>query len=349
MVDSHSAIWLILISTSGETHQRATMNRQEVFGYAVLTTLINLVLMLVKIVTGVFGNSYALIADGIESASDILVSLITWIGFGLSLQPADENHPYGHGRIESLAGMFSGAALLTAAGIIAWQSIREILTPHHSPAWFTLPVLLAVVATKEVLARRIAGLSKQTDSLALEGDAWHHRSDAITSAAAAIGISIALIGGAEFAAADDWGALIACVIIFYNGGRIISRSFHENIDGRIDAGIEADIRRFSTQVAGICAIEKCRVRKSGTFYFAEVHVQVDPHCSVTVGHEISHQFKELVTKEMPTLQDMVIHMEPYATMAQPMVMDDRPATGVKAGDTAQTSPPLGIAGWRKPE
>lgn len=292
------------------------MERQDVFGYALLTALINLVLMLVKIVTGVFGNSYALIADGIESASDILVSLITWIGFGLSLQPADENHPYGHGRIESLAGMFSGLALLAAAGIIVFQSIREILTPHHSPEWFTLPVLLAVVATKEILARRISGLSKQSDSRALEGDAWHHRSDAITSAAVAIGISIALIGGPEFAAADDWGALIACAVIIFNSGRIISRSFHENIDGRIDIGVEKDIRRFSAEVKGICAIEKCRVRKSGAIFFAEVHVQVDPDCTVTVGHAIAHRFKEHVTKEMPALKDIVIHIEPYTKVAE---------------------------------
>lgn len=292
------------------------MQRHEVFGYALLTTLINLVLMLVKIVTGVFGNSYALIADGIESASDIVVSLVSWIGFGLSLQPADENHPYGHGRIESLAGIFSGFALLAAAGVIAFQSIGEILTPHHSPEWFTLPVLLAVVATKEILARRISSLSKQSDSRALEGDAWHHRSDAMTSGAAAIGISIALIGGEEYAAADDWGALIACAIILFNGGRIISRSFHENIDGRIDTGIDADIRRHSTEVEGICIIEKCRVRKSGTFYFAEVHVQVDPHCSVAVGHEIAHQFKELVMNQMATVKDIVIHVEPYNPKAE---------------------------------
>lgn len=145
------------------------MEQEGVFGYAVLTTLVNLLLMLVKIVTGVVGNSYALIADGIESASDILVSLITWIGFGLSLRPPDEKHPFGHGKIESLAGMFSGLALLAAAGLISFHSIREILTPHHGPEWFTLPVLLAVVATKEILARRISDISKQSNSTALEG------------------------------------------------------------------------------------------------------------------------------------------------------------------------------------
>lgn len=288
------------------------MEKKEILGYAILTTLINLILMIVKIVTGMVGNSYALIADGIESASDILVSLITWIGFSLSLRPADQNHPYGHGKIESLAGMFSGMALLAAAVVIGFQSIQEILTPHHSPKWFTLPVLLAVVATKEILARRISRLSEQSDSRALEGDAWHHRADAMTSAATAIGITVALIGGSQYAAADDWAALAACGIIVFNGCRIIQRSFHENIDGRIDGQINEDIRNFSSDVEGVYAIEKCLIRKSGIFYFAEVHLQVDPHCSVTIGHTIAHQFKERVILHIPAIRDIVIHVEPYS-------------------------------------
>lgn len=288
------------------------MEQRDAFGYALLATLINVILMIVKIVTGIVGNSYALIADGIESASDILVTLVTWLGFCLSLRPPDEGHPFGHGRIESLAGMFSGMALLGAAALIAFNSIREILTPHHSPEWYTLPVLIAVVITKELLARRISTLSEQTDSRALEGDAWHHRSDAMTSAAAGIGITIALIGGPQYAAADDWAALIACSIIVFNGLRIISRSFHENIDGRIDPEIESAIRSGSTQVEGVRKIEKCRVRKSGVFYFAEVHVQVDPHCSVALGHEIGHQFKEHTMTYIPSLKDIVIHVEPYS-------------------------------------
>jgi len=287
------------------------MEQRDAIGYALLTTLINVILMVVKIVTGLVGNSYALVADGIESASDVLVSLTTWIGFSLSLRPADEKHPFGHGRIESLAGMFSGLALIGAAVLIAFNSIQEIMTPHHSPEWYTLPVLIAVVVTKEFLARRISILSKENDSRALEGDAWHHRSDAMTSAAAGVGITVALVGGPQYAAADDWGALIACLIILFNGGRIMARSFHENIDGRIDPKIEKHMRVCSTHIEGIREIEKCRVRKSGAFYFAEVHVQVDSHSSVAVGHKIGHQFKEHAMNQIPTLKDIVIHVEPY--------------------------------------
>jgi len=292
------------------------MDQRDVFGYALLTTLVNLILMIIKIVTGIVGNSYALIADGIESASDILVSLVTWIGFSLSLRPADENHPFGHGRIESLAGMFSGLALLGAAGLIAFNSVREIVTPHHSPEWYTLPVLIAVVVIKEYLARRISKLSEHSDSRALEGDAWHHRSDALTSAAAGIGISIALIGGPQYAAADDWAALVACAIIIVNGARIFARAFNENVDGRIDPKIEEEIRALATHIADIRQIEKCRVRKSGTFYFAEVHVQLDPHCTVALGHKIAHQYKESVIHHMHAVEDLVIHIEPYSEKPQ---------------------------------
>lgn len=195
----------------------------ETLGLGILAICINLVLMLVKIGVGLLGNSYALVADGIESASDIFSSLITWAGFQFSLKPADENHPYGHGRMETLAGMFAGFALLGAAGVIGCNALAEIRTPHHAPAWFTLPVLLGVVAVKEFLSRRVFAAGDSLDSNALKGDAWHHRSDAITSGACAIGIGVALVGGDGYESADDWAALAACLIIVINGFLILKR------------------------------------------------------------------------------------------------------------------------------
>lgn len=290
-----------------------TMNdTKQIVGLGVVTILVNLALMLVKIIAGIVGHSYALVADGIESASDIVVSLITWTGFYLSLRPPDREHPFGHGRIESLAGMFSGAALLVAAGTIATMSVIEIRTPHQGPAWFTLPVLIAVVIAKELLSRRILQEADDRDSRALEGDAWHHRSDALTSGAAAIGISIALIGGEAYAAADDWAALFACVIIFFNGCRIVGRSLHENLDGRVNSEVIAAIRRSGAKVDGVLGVEKCVARKSGTVYFAELHVEVDPGITVARGHLIGHEVKDHLLAEMPQLADVVIHLEPHS-------------------------------------
>jgi len=202
----------------------------EALSLGILALCINLALMLVKIGVGVIGNSYALIADGIESASDIFSSVVTWAGFHWSLKPADEDHPYGHGKIDALTGMFSGGVLFAAAAFIAYQSILEIRTPHHSPAWFTLPVLTGVIVVNELLSRRVFAAADAFDSNALKGDAWHHRSDAITSAAAAVGITIALIGGKGWEMADDWGALAACSVILTNAFRIVKSSVYDATD-----------------------------------------------------------------------------------------------------------------------
>lgn len=282
----------------------------KIAALGLLTLCVNIVLMAVKISVGLVGNSYALVADGIESAADIFTSLVTWICFQLSLRPPDENHPYGHGRIESLAGLFAGAALLAAAGVIAWHSILEILTPHHAPAWFTLPVLLIVVAVKWILSRKIHAFGRDIDSRALEGDAWHHLSDAITSAAAGIGIGIALIGGPGWEAADDYGALLACAIIMINGSLIAKRALHDVLDGNLPENLIEEIRSLAREVPGVVDIEKCRLRKSGIRLFVELHVLVRGETTVREGHEIGHIVKDHLLAKNPRILDAVIHLEP---------------------------------------
>lgn len=276
-----------------------------------LTLCVNIVLMIVKITVGIIGNSYALVADGIESAGDIFSSLITWVGFQLSLRPPDEDHPYGHGKIESLAGLFSGGALLVAAVVIGWHSILEIRTPHHAPAWFTLPVLLGVVAVKAILSRKVQQLGETVDSRALEGDAWHHRSDAITSGAAAIGITIALIGGPGWEMADDYAALLACVIIIINGVIISKAALHEVLDGSVSTEINAEMRQLAREVPGVEDIEKCRVRKSGIGMFVELHVWVNGNTTVREGHRIGHAVKDHLHALRPQIVDIVVHLEPF--------------------------------------
>ncbi len=278
----------------------------------VLATLTNVLLMFVKIGAGIVGHSYALVADGIESASDILTSLITWVGFHFSLKPADENHPYGHGKFEALAGLFSGLMLFGAALAIGYHSILEIRIPHHAPAWFTLPVLIAVVAIKEFLSRKILSAGKALDSTALKADAWHHRSDAITSGAAAIGITIALVGGKGYEVADAWAALFACIIILFNGGLILKESLHDVLDGNVSAELNHLINEIAASTPGVENTEKCRVRKSGTQFFVEIHVRVDPSITVLEGHRISHLVKTRLMTEHPRIQDVSIHIEPAA-------------------------------------
>lgn len=271
---------------------------------------VNLILALVKITTGMVGNSYALIADGIESTTDIFSSLVVIGGLRISVRPPDDNHPYGHGKAESLAGMLVSLFLLGAAVLIAVQSIREIMTPHHSPAWYTLVVLVGVIGTKEWLYRRMFKTGVKLESSALKSDAWHHRSDAITSLATFIGISIALIGGDGFEPADDWAALLACSIIFYNGLRLLRNALNDVMDAAAPEEIEQQIRQIACGVEGVVKIEKCRIRKSGLGYQMDIHVIVDGDIPVRKGHLIGHDVKDSLIEATIPISDVIIHIEP---------------------------------------
>jgi cation diffusion facilitator family transporter len=270
---------------------------------------VNIVLAIVKIVTGIVGNFYALIADGIESTADIVSSLVVWTGLKISSQPPDDDHPFGHGKAESLAGMAVVLALLAAAVFIGVQSVREIHTPHHAPAWFTLLVLALVIGTKETLFRFVFKVGDELTSTAVKGDAWHHRSDAITSAAAFIGISIALIGGKGYESADDWAALLACAVIL-NGYHIFRAALGEIMDAAVPSPIQKEIRALSSSVPGVVRVEKCRSRKSGLGLFVEIHVEVDGDLTVRRGHEIAHEVTSHLKSSVLSVQDVMVHVEP---------------------------------------
>lgn len=283
---------------------------QQGFRASTVSVVANPILAGAKIAAGVFGNSYALIADGIESCTDIFSSFIVWKALRYSAKPADADHPYGHGKAESMAGVLVAGALLAAAALIAVQSVREIITPHHAPAPFTLVVLVGVVAIKEGLFRFVRRAGDRLGSTALQNDAWHHRSDAITSIAAFIGISIALIGGRGYEAADDWAALVACAVIGYNGASLLRPAVAEIMDASAPQNIERRVREVAGTVPGVRSIEKCRVRKSGLGLLMDIHVVVDGEICVREGHEIGHRVKdELTACELP-VHDVVVHIEP---------------------------------------
>jgi cation diffusion facilitator family transporter len=279
-------------------------------GIAGSAIAINLVLALIKISTGVLGASYALIADGIESTADIFTSIIVLSGLQFSSKPADHNHPYGHGKAESLAGMAVGLFLVGAAIIIGVQAIREIMSPQQAPAWFTLPVLAIIIVVKEALYRRMHSVGSDLESSSLRSDAWHHRSDAITSLAAFVGISIALVGGAGYESADDWAALLACAIILANATRILKPSLDEVMDASVSEDVENEVIAIASSVEGVVAIEKCRIRKSGLGYLMDLHVEVNSDISVKNGHAIGHKVNDRLKQSSIPVIDVVIHIEP---------------------------------------
>ena len=270
----------------------------------------NACLALIKWLAGYFGNSYALIADAIESTADIFSSFLVLFGIKYASRPADKNHPYGHGRVEPLITFLVVGFLITSATIIAHESIVNINTPHELPKPFTLIVLGLIIIWKEISYRIVIKKSIQTNSSSLKADAWHHRSDAITSVSAFIGISIALFFGKGYESADDWAALFGSAFIFYNSYLIFRPALSEIMDEHVyDDTIEL-IRMNSMKVEGVIATEKCHVRKIGMRYHVDLHAIVDRNISVRDGHEIAHRLKDKILEEMPDIADVFIHIEP---------------------------------------
>lgn len=267
-------------------------------------------LALVKGLTGYFGNSYAMMADAIESTSDIFSSLLVLFGIKYSTRPADKNHPYGHGRAEPLITFLVVGFLVTSAVIIAYQSIQHIKTPHELPKAYTLIVLGVIIVIKEVFYRIVKRKAEQTHSSSIKADAWHHRSDAITSLAAFIGISIALVLGKGYEMADDWAALLASGIILYNSYLIFRPALGEIMDEHVYDALILRIRDLAKEVDGVIDTEKCLIRKTGMKYHVDLHLIVNANISVKEGHVIAHNLKDYLLKELVQLADVLIHVEP---------------------------------------
>lgn len=272
--------------------------------------LSNALLAATKAIAGILGNSYALIADAIESTSDIATSLIVLGGIKIASAPPDRDHPYGHGKAEPLAAMIVAIALCTAAVGIAIQSIREITVPHHTPAPFTLIVLIFVVIVKESLFRFVFRTSVKAQSTVVKTDAWHHRSDAITSSAAFVGISIALIGGHGYEAADDWAAMFASCVIAFNGYRLLRPAVAEVMDKAPNPEIEGEVRKVAGHVNGVVSLDKCYIRKMGFEYYVDLHVVVNGEVSVRSGHKIGHDVRDAIRHAIPKVTDVLVHIEP---------------------------------------
>ena len=270
----------------------------------------NVCLAIIKGFAGVFGNSYALVADAIESTTDIFASILVLFGIKYSSRPADENHPYGHGRAEPLITFLVVGFLIFSAILIAYHSIQNINTPHQLPKSWTLFVLAAIIIWKELSYRIVLKKSKETNSSALKADAWHHRSDAITSVAAFIGISIALFMGPGYETADDWAALFASGFILYNCYLIFRPALAEIMDEDLHNDLIEDIRKVAKTVPGILYTEKCFVRKAGMSYQVDLHAVVDATITVREGHELSHKLQDALQLEIPELSHVLIHIEP---------------------------------------
>jgi cation diffusion facilitator family transporter len=279
---------------------------------------VNFILGVAKLLAGIFGHSHALIADATESFADIFNSLVVWRGLVVADAPADEEHPYGHGKAESLAAAFGAGTLLIASLWIALKGVNDLNAWLHSPngftreppQWFTLIILGTVVVVKFSLSRFVAHVGNATDNAAVKTDAWHHTADAITSTAAALGIIVALIGGPKFVCADDFAAVFAALIIGISGWKLLLPALDELMDKTADTHTVAEIKKIATEVSGVANVEKCFVRKTGWQLLVDMHVEVDPQMTVLRSHEIAHAVKDAVQKKFSSVRDVLVHIEP---------------------------------------
>jgi len=273
--------------------------------------VINAMLAVIKVVGGILGSSYALIADGIESTADIVNSFIVLRGLQISKLPKDEDHPYGHGKAEPIAALIVAVFMLAAAILIMVQSIHEIITPHLNPKPFTLAVLALVITTKEILFRKIIKVGDSLESVSVRTDAWHHRSDAITSLAAFIGIAIALYAGKGYESADDWAALFAGFVIIFNSYLLSKSAIDELMDTAPPVAFVEQVKTITKDVEGVIDTDKCLLRKSGFSYFIDLHVVVDANITVENGHKIAHKVKDRLMDSNPQFADVLVHIEPF--------------------------------------
>lgn len=290
-----------------------SMNHEKAERTAWYSLAGNFLMAIVKAVVGYFGNSYALIADAIESTGDVFASALVIIGFRYAKRPPDENHPYGHGKVEPLITFVVVGFLVASATLIIIESIHNIQTPHKAPESYTLWFIAGVILVKELFFRFVSKSGKEIGSTSLQADAWHHRSDAITSACAFVGIAIAVYMGDDWAQADDWAALIASLIIFYNAYIIFRPALGEIMDEHRYDDFIAIIREKAMEVEGIHTTEKCWVRKSGMRYWVDLHIHVDGNLSVHEGHTIAHNLKAHLMKALPEIEDVLVHVEPADT------------------------------------
>lgn len=292
-------------------HYAAAQDRAHSGARLVLKGIaLNGALAILKFAGGILGHTYAMIADGTESLLDVLSSILVWTGFRVAARPPDADHPYGHGRAEPLAALAVSIFIFFTAGIVAWHALHVIAAPHEGPRWFTLPLLAGIILSKVWFSLRVSAAGAAAGSTALGIEAWHHGTDAVTSLAAFIGITIALVGGPGWESADGWAALFACVVVTFNGVGMLKTALREMMDTAVPENLVNQIRGIAASVDGVRALDKCRVRKSGLNLLVDIQVRVDGDLTVRSGHAIAHAVKDALLGASLRVTDVSVHVEP---------------------------------------
>ncbi len=291
------------------TYRRATRA-------ALLGLVINLALGVVKLIAGIVGNAFALVADAVNSLGDVVTSLVVLFALRLARRPPDKEHPYGHTRAEAIAG--SNVALLVgvSALLIGWEAVTRWNSEHTIPPGWTLWIAAANVVIKEGLYRYKLAVGKRTRSSALLANAWDHRSDALCSLAVLIGLGAVRWGGEGWLWADEAAALVVALAIVWSAGMLFRASAHELLDAQAERTIVGRIAQLALTAEGVHHVETLWVRKSGLEYFVDMHIEVDPRLTVREGHDIGHEVKDRIMREVELVRDVLVHLEPWEGEAQ---------------------------------
>lgn len=288
---------------------------KPLYSRAVRATLIGLVVNLglgvTKLIAGWVGGSFALISDAINSLGDSLSSVVTLGALWYAQTPADDEHPYGHTRVEAVAGAYIAILILITGLYLGVEAVSRLTETRAVPPLWTLWVAGINVGIKEALYwynRRIASI---TGSTAMLASAWDHRSDALTSLAVLLGLSVVRYAGPAYGWADAVAALCVVMAILWSGGRLLQQSTGELLDPQADEELVGRVRAVSESIPGVSAVEKLWVRKTGIEYLVDIHIQVDPEMTVDAGHRISHAVKNRLLAQFALVKDVLVHLEPY--------------------------------------
>lgn len=283
----------------------------EVTRAALLGLVVNLVLGVVKLVGGIVGASFALVADSVNSLGDVVATVIVLVALRVSQRPADPEHPYGHTRAEGIAATNVALLIIVSAIGVGWEAIQRFGVEHTYPPVWALWIAGANVVIKEVLYRYKVRVGKRTSSAAIIANAWDHRSDALCALAVLIGLGVIRVGGDRFLWADEVASLVVVAAIIWSGIQLFRNSASELMDRQAPAAMLKAIRERSLAVTGVLGVESLWVRKSGLEYFVDIHVEVDPSLTVAEGHRIGHHVKDELLSNFSSLRDVLVHLEPF--------------------------------------
>lgn len=292
------------------------MNREkEIYRVTLWGSVVNISLTAFKFVAGILGCSAAMIADAVHSLSDLLTDVVVLLFVRISSRPADSDHPYGHGKYETLASAIVAIVLLAAGGVLAGQGVSKIVAVVRGghldvPGSIALWAALLSVAAKELIYRLTIRVSRKVDSPVLAANAWHHRTDALSSVAAAVGIGGALLFGGTWAILDPIAAVLVSVFILITAAQILHRALQELLEQSLPADIEQQIREIVAADNELTGLHHLRTRRVGSVCSIEMHLRMPGDTSLYEAHRHSIELERRLRERFGQGTLITIHLEP---------------------------------------